>query len=579
MTSPVKYAERGFWALGYQFWALARPYWFGPERWGARGRLALLLLLLVAETRCNVLFNEQSGELTSALAALDKPRLWKAIQLFLTLAVVAIPIYGYYYLLRDYLALLWRRSLTRRVLDGYMEQRRYYELNSVPALDNPDQRISEDISAFTQRSLSFLFLGVSALMQVIAFSHVLWSISRPLVLFLVGYAALGTGVTMGVFGKRLIELNVQQLRREADFRFGMVRVRENAEAIAFYRGETREVSTLWSRFGEVFGNYRELIRQTLKLSLFQRGYGLLALALPTVVVAPRVLSGELEVGAVVQATGAFAAILASLTLLIDNFENLSRFAAGIERLSRFVGFIAGAPPSERAMASNIESTEGPVVALENVTLKTPNHERTLVESLSLTVERGNHLLIVGVSGGGKSSLLRAIAGLWHAGAGRIVRPPAEQLLFIPQHPYMVLGSLRSQMLYPGDGRSVADDELKRVLEQVNLPNLVQQCGGLDAEIDFSKVLSTGEQQRLGFARVLLTKPSYLILDEATSALDPENEAALYRLLGTLQVTLISVSHRPATLQYHTQVLELTGNANWRVQPAQGYVFNRDFAVD
>lgn len=557
--------------LWRRFTTLATPYWYSEERGTARGLLLLLVLLLVGETGFNVLFNQQSGEFTSALAAKDAPRFWRSIGVFLGLLVGAVPVYAFYYFTRDSLAIRWRRWLTDHFLGQYFSERAFYLLAANSGIDNPDQRISEDINAFTQKSLSFLLIATSALLQVVMFSGVLWSISRPLVLFLLLYAAAGTLITFALFGKPLIGLNFHQLRREADFRFSLVRARENAESIAFYHGEAQEAAQISGRFREVYRNFIQLIRRTLGLSFFQYAYSFVTLILPSVIIAPRVISGELEVGRIVQAAGAFSAILAALTVIVDNFEALSKFAAGVDRLDAFAKALrstAAAPPGRSVIARRL----GPTICLEHLTLETPNYERTLLRDLSLEVLPKEGLLIVGASGGGKSSLLRAVAGLWGSGAGTIARPPLEELLFLPQHAYLVLGSLRRQLLYPSTHVEVSDAELERVLAQVNLQDIAQRFGGLDAELELSKVLSLGEQQRLAFARVLLSKPRYAMLDEATSALDPENEDLLYRLLAETPTTLISVSHRPSVLKYHAHVLELDGRGGWRLLPAQDYHF-------
>jgi len=346
-----------------RFWAVATPYWRQERKWQAWGMLALLVLLLVGQTRFAVLFNEQTGEFTSALAAREEERFWDAIRYCLGLLLFAVPVYAFYYFVRDKLGLLWRRWMTDRFLDSYFERRHYYELNANAAIDNPDQRISEDINTFTQRTLYFLLILIGALMQLFAFSLVLWEISRALVYFLVVYAIFGTAVTLAVFGKPLLGLNFMQLKREADFRFGMVRIREHAESIAFYRGEAQESQQVRRRFAAAFDNYNRLIRSQLFLNLFQYAYGLLTIVLPSALIAGDVLSGELEVGAAVQAAGAFAAVLSAISVVIENFEGLSCFAAGIDRLNAFARVLAAEPACRAGSPSLIESVPGDHLAL------------------------------------------------------------------------------------------------------------------------------------------------------------------------------------------------------------------------
>jgi putative ATP-binding cassette transporter len=568
-TKPqrTKNFDRRLWR---RFWNIAKPYWFQDEKWVARGLLALLIVLLLGRTEFTVLFNQLSGEFTSALAAKDQPRFWHSMRVFGIVLVAAVPIYAFYYYLRDRIAVSWRRWLTHHFLGKYFKNRAYYELTFNQTIDNPDQRISGDINTFTQKSLTFLLEVVGAGLQLVAFSGILWAISKTLVLFLVGYAILGTLVTFGVFGKSLIGLNFQQLRREADFRFSLIRIRENAEAIAFYRGEAREGAHVKQRFAEVFNNYKKLIRRTLGLNLFQYAYSFVTLIFPCIIIAPRVLSGELEVGRVVQAAGAFAAMLSALTVFVENFEALSAFAAGIERLHTFSKSFTRQPAGDAKSGGTIARLEHPRLELDRVTLQTPNYQRTLITNVSLTVKTGEGLLIVGASGGGKSSLLRAIAGLWNSGSGTIMRPKLEQMLFLPQRPYMILGTLRSQLLYPIIDRDMSDEELRQVLQRVNLPDILDVCGGFDAELDFAKVLSIGEQQRLAVARVLLTKPDYAVLDEATSALDVENEERLYVQLNATSSTVVSVAHRSSLLKYHKHVLEVVGNGSWHLRQAKDY---------
>lgn len=562
-----------------QFVHVAKPYWLEDQKKQAWSLLLLLIVLMLVETKFAVMLNNQAGEMTSALAGKDRDRFWTAVRACLFVLAFAVPVYAFYYYMRDLFANQWRRWLTSRFLDSYLQGRKYYELGGDSEIDNPDQRIAEDINTFTGRSIHFLLIFLGSIMQLVAFSTVLWSISHLLVGVLAGYALIGTFIALYVFGNPLIKLNFWQLRREADFRFSLMRLRENAESIAFYRGEAQERAHIDHKFDKVIRNFASLIRKQRSLNLFQRTFSQLTLVLPGVILADSVLSGQLEVGRAIQAAGAFTAVLAAVGVIVDNFESLSRFVAGIGRLQALSNLVLpDAAPAAHAPAPSgkhprIERRPGEHLALDALTLHPPRSDRVLIKELSLVLKPGDALLITGDSGCGKSSLLRAIAGLWQTGSGVIHHPPVEHFFFLPQQPYLQSGTLRSQLIYPSAASGLSDEQLLAILEEVHLPQLAERVGGLDAVQDWDKLLSVGEQQRLAFGRVLVHRPSIVILDEATSALDSGNEALLYARLRDSGTTLISIAHRAAVLRHHTHVLQLMGEGAWAVHEASGYAFD------
>ncbi|ESA34624.1 abc transporter domain-containing protein [Leptolyngbya sp. Heron Island J] len=565
-----------------RFWTIAKTYWFSDEKWKARGLLLLIVGLLLAYTGLSVVLNNQRGELISALSAKSEDRFWQTVVIFIGVLVVYAPLLAGYTYLRDRLGLAWRRWLTTHFVERYFADRAFYQINQFnPDIDNPDQRIAEDVKNFTQESLTLVLVIVGSLLEVIAFSGVLWGISRELVLFLLAYAIVGTLATVGVFGQPLVRLNFEQLKREANFRFGLVRVRENAEAIAFYQGEAQESAQVNHRFMAAFDNYKRLLGWELGLNGLTNAYEFIPFILPALVVAPGIFSGDIEVGKVSEAQGAFIRVFFSLNLIVARFQSLTAFGAGIDRLYDFATSLGQiekpeeteeteepeqSEPDATAVESPVIDCEiTPALSLQNLTLQTPNYQRTLIENLSLELDGHSSLLVVGPSGCGKSSLMRAIAGLWNSGTGTIQRPDLKQLLFLPQKPYMILGSLREQLLYPYPDIELHDTQLKHALEQVNLADLDERFGGFDATEEWSDVLSLGEQQRLSFARVLLHQPQYTILDEATSALDQDNEKQLYSHLAVTKTAYLSVGHRQSLEAYHQSILRLAEDHTWQLK--------------
>ncbi len=552
-----------------RFWQIARMYWFSDEKWRAQGLLALLILLLLVFTGLGVAISYANRNFFNALSERDSQEFTTALLMFLGVLIVATPVSALFDWVRKLLGVNWRLWLTGYYLRRYFSDRAYYHINNDKEIDNPDQRISQDIASFTSTSLDFLALIVASLIHLIAFIGILWSISKILVAILVAYAAFGTAVTT-LFGKRLVSLNFLQLRKDADFRYGLVHIRNNAESIAFYRGEGREEHQVKERLQEAISNSLRLIGWERNLAFFQKGYEYVILVLPYAIMAPLYFSGEIKLGIVMQAADAFIQVLTALKIVVAQFQQISQFAAGVSRLESFDEAMERDGTRKVTAAPVIACREEHCLSLKQVTLLTPDYGQTLLRRATADVPSGGGLLIMGPSGAGKSSVLRAIAGLWTAGEGQISRPPLAEMIFLPQRPYMVLGSLRDQLLYPFLDQKTTDEELRKALETVNLANLPDRVGGFDAVLGWGQLLSLGEQQRLAFARLLLTQPRYAFLDEATSALDVTNEALLYRHLRQAGATFVSVGHRPSLVEYHDQVLELQGGGGWRLASARGF---------
>ncbi|MGF1676641.1 MAG: ABC transporter ATP-binding protein/permease [Rivularia sp. (in: cyanobacteria)] len=553
--------------LGQKFWKVSKPYWFSQEKQGAIALLLLLILLSVSGSSFLVIETIQRGELLSSLAAKDSVRFYRTLLLLFGIIVAAIPLISFKTYVQGKLSLYWRRWLTNRFLHCYLDNLNFYRLNFDPDVDNPDQRIAEDINNFTQQSLYLLTILFDSILQLILFSSILWSTSPILMLVLIIYAVVGTLITTLVLGRKLVAINFDQLKREADFRFGLIRVRDNAESIAFYRGQNQEFNRVKQRFVNAFNNFNNLIRWQFGLTIFQNGYQYINFVLPFIILAPRIFAGELEIGAVARSQAAFERIGFALGLIINQFEKLSAFSAGIDRLSTLSEFTQ----SNQVLADRVNKIliqESPHLEINHLTVQIPASDKTIIEDLSITINKGESLLIIGDSGVGKSSLLRAIAGLWSFGKGNIHRPKSEDILFLPQHPYMILGSLRQQLLYPYLDKQISDRELIEILNIVNLSKLATKYQDLNIVEEWSQLLSIGEQQRLAFARLLLIKPNYAILDEATSALDETNELELYQQLQQTETAYISVGHNPQLLKYHQQVLEIGNKQDWSLYPTK-----------
>ena len=564
------------------FWHLFRGYWNSEHKWRARGLLAFVIGLNFASVYLLVRINSWYNEFYNALQQYAQGSFWPLVGEFTALAFLYIIIAVYAIYLRQMLQIRWRTWMTDRYLAGWMQHQVYYRLQVLGSdTDNPDQRISEDINQFVSLTLQLLLGFLKQLTTLGAFGVVLWNLSGAFTVplgshefviygymfwFSLVYSVLGT-VGAHLVGRRLIGLNFDQQRYEADFRFNMMRVRENSESVAFYRGEDAENVGFKERFARVISNYWQLMRQTKLLNFYVNGYAQLAIIVPLVLAAPRYFGGEMALGGLMQTVSAFGRVQDALSYFVESYDTIAQLAAVIRRLSTFTEHMEQAQALEDGVAHEQSAAGGEsALALSGLDVALPDG-RQLMQDCTVTLPAGSRVLVTGASGAGKSTLLRTLAGIWPYGSGQVTIGQGSRALFLPQRPYLPLGSLRRALAYP---RTVAgtDEELAAALRDVGLERLV---GDLDRIDDWSRILSLGEQQRLAFARVLLVKPQWVFLDEATSALDEPREQEMYELLKKRLpgLSIVSVGHRSTLFAQHEEELHLTGDGGWTLQPISG----------
>jgi putative ATP-binding cassette transporter len=556
--------DRVFWK---RLWKLARPYWESNQKRIAFGLLGTTLLLSSATKGGSVVVSYVNRDMMTALADRNGAEFFHQMLLILIYSVIAAPITAIDGYIVGRLIIRWRQWLTEQFLSRSFRDRAFYRISSDVAIDNPDQRISEDLNAFAGFTVTFVLQVLWGLVTGASFLVVLWFISPKLTGILVACVVAGSVLTIAI-GRPLIGINFAQRRREADFRHALVHVRDNAEAIALYGGEEDEKGRLLQRLYAAIENNNLLILWQRNLAFFTYTYDFLLVLVPFAVLAPSFFAGKIPFGQITQAGVAFLALRTALSIIVDQFNSLSTFAAVVERLGGYLDAADGqkglpaVPTTAEENATHAATLEGNRFAIEALTLRTPDRRKVLIRELSCEIIGDKGLLIIGESGVGKTSLLRAIAGLGPTWDGRILRPPLTQMMFLPQRPYLIRGSLRDQLCYP-HAKDVTDAALLAVLQQVKLDDLPERVGGFDTELEWKDLLSLGQQQQIAFVRVLINHPAYAFLDEATGALDPDSEALLYHALISARITLVSVG-KPALRKFHGTVLELLGDGNWRI---------------
>ncbi len=550
-------------------WSLIRLFWVSQERWPARGLLALIVAMNLAIVYINVRLNSWSAQFYNALESKDTAHFRPLLLSFTTLALgyIVLAVYALYF--KQMLGFRWRRWLTADYLHRWLGEHAFYRIERDRLADNPDQRIADDLQSLATTTLALSLDLLSTVVTLVSFVVILWSLAGPLLAHVAGhavsipgymvwaaaaYALLGS-FAMHRFGRPLVGVNYQQQRVEANFRFGLVRLRENAESIALYDGARAEAAHAATLFERIRDNWRLVMRYTKRLTLVSSLYGQIAVVLPLALAAPRYFAGAFSFGVLIQIGRAFDTVSDSLSWFINSYATLAEWRATVNRLCEFRDLLEAPPPE--AGGIELRMAEGAAVRTHGLQIALPNGQ-PLLRVPDLRIARGGRWLVRGPSGAGKSTLLRALCGLWHFGSGSIVRPAAH-VLFVPQRSYLPLGSLRDVLAYPDAASAHDDAAYQEVLGAVGLAPL---AASLDEQTSWSSRLSPGEQQRLAFARVLLQRPELLVLDEATSALDPAAEHALYALLlqRLPEVTLISVAHREALQAFHPHTVDLAPGA-------------------
>jgi putative ATP-binding cassette transporter len=548
-------------------WRLTKSYWKSEEKISAFALLAGIIGLTIAIVVMLVLLNQWNAAFYNALQNYDTEVILHELFHFSWLAALYIIFSVYSFYLQQVLGIRWRRWLTGQYLDRWLQHKTYYRLQMFgAATDNPDQRISEDIRMFVEKTIEFAIGLIKALCILCAFIFILYSISGTLQFSLLGqdweipgylvwialaYAIVGTWLTH-VVGYKLVRLNFIQQRYEADFRFSMMRMRESAESVAFYSGEKQERSVFQQRFMTLLNNFWKIIQKKKQLIWLNSGYSQIAIIFPFVVVMPRYLSKEISLGGLMQIANAFGKVQESLSYFVDMYTTLAEWKAVVDRLTGFTHHMETAQEDTAAIVPAQRSIDEKLLT-EHLNVLLPKGN-PILEDISLCLHAHENVLIRGVSGSGKSTFLRAIAGIWPYVTGSIAMPQKKNTLFVPQKPYLPLGTLQQALLYPGQ-ENRSQEELESLLDLCYIGYLKDQ---LLVEADWSHVLSIGEQQRLAFVRIFLQEPQWLFLDEATSALDEATEAYLYRMLqerlpGT---TVVSVGHRSTLTAFHTLALNL-----------------------
>ena len=544
---------------GRRFVRAVKYFLTSEVRWQARGLFALLIAFALTVNGLNVVNSYVGRDFMTAIAHRDEAGfLRQAIRYIGVLAGSTVVVVMYRFT-EERLGLFWRVWLTRRIIGKYFADRTYYHLKESDTVTNPDQRIAEDVRAFTATTLSFTLMFMNGALAVLSFSGVLWTISPLLFGVAIGYALLGTLATI-YLGRPLIGLNYRQSDREASFRSDLIHVREHAESIGLLRHEGRLRARLLRRIDDFEDNFRRLVSVNRNLGFFTNGYNYLVALIPTLMVAPLFIRGQVEFGVVTQSTMAFAQLLGAFSLVVNQFQSISLFAAVIARLSAMVGAVEKGPPSREKAVAVVEDDGR--LAYEGLTLFSPEAGHEVLKNLTVFIPRGTSVLVVGPNEAARTALFRATAGIWPAGVGTLVRPQLDVIFFLPQRPYLPPGTLRELLLRSGQEQVITDDQITAALRDGGLDSVRVRAGGLDHEHDWSAILSLGEQQLLALTRLILARPAFAVLDRVSASLKPDQVRQALRRLKENSITFVTLAEDAESVELYDAVLEIDGDGAW-----------------
>lgn len=566
-------------ALLLSSWKIARAYWFSEEKWSAWGLLITVIALNLGIVYILVLLNIWQVNFYEVIQKYDYKGFIQAIGEYSLIAACLVIVRGYQIYARMMLHIRWRRWMTERYLSDWLYNKTYYllQLSVGHDTDNPDQRISEDVELFVWLTLRLSLDLLQDVVTVLSFITILWNLSGIIYVSCLGYdlpiygylvwvaivyAAIGTYWTVKM-GRPLVKMDFDQQRYEADFRFSLMRLRENAESVALYGGEKQEKWNCHGSFGNIIGNYLKIIVVRKRLMWLTSGYTQVSAIFATLVAAPRYFSNHIHLGEMFQIVDAYNHVQTGFSFVVDSFTRLAQWRAVVNRLTNFlVSMEMVRTQPARAYQLDICRKSCKEYSVKNLNVFLPDGS-SILNNFAMSIHGADRLLIMGPSGCGKSTLLRTLAGIWPYASGQMIVPEGPKVMFVPQKSYMPLNSLRDILSYPGLSKPVSDSKLESILVECRLEHLIDK---LHMVADWGQALSLGEQQRVAFVRVLLQKPNWLFLDEATSALDEQTEQAIYRIITEKlsQTAIISVGHRRTLLVYHQTRLELDGRGNWKV---------------